>query len=287
MSNTLVVYAADQGWMGGQNGMWGMGDHSRPIGAHELMMQIPLIFRQPGAIPAGKTSDLLVSNYDFLPTRAELSGAGRRDADEAEAAGARFFGRAAGQEQAWDNVVFYEMETCRAIRTDRWKYVARHPSGPHELYDMQADPRERFNLYGQPGTEAMRADLDQRLTAFFQAVCRSAVRHLARRPLEGAAAGGGCGQSRSAADTNRWSSATRIRAIRRCRLLWLASSSKDVPSGYLMSHEETPTQQIREGQRPVMSAMPAARQSSSPLICQRERDQEYVEDCPVCFAVRT
>src|SRR5688572_23063432 len=46
--NTLVVFSADQGWMGGQNGMWGMGDHFRPIGAHELMMQIPLIFRQPG-----------------------------------------------------------------------------------------------------------------------------------------------------------------------------------------------------------------------------------------------
>ena len=54
--------------MGGQNGMWGMGDHTRPIGAHELMMQIPLIFRHPGNIPAGQTSDLLVSNYDFLPT---------------------------------------------------------------------------------------------------------------------------------------------------------------------------------------------------------------------------
>jgi hypothetical protein len=39
--NTLVVYSSDQGWMGGQNGMWGMGDHFRPIGAHELMMQIP------------------------------------------------------------------------------------------------------------------------------------------------------------------------------------------------------------------------------------------------------
>ena len=53
--NTLVVYAADQGWMGGQNGMWGMGDHFRPVGAHELMMQIPLIFRQPKKIPATPT----------------------------------------------------------------------------------------------------------------------------------------------------------------------------------------------------------------------------------------
>ena len=32
---TLVVYASDQGWMGGQNGMWGMGDHFRPTGARD------------------------------------------------------------------------------------------------------------------------------------------------------------------------------------------------------------------------------------------------------------
>lgn len=66
--NTIVIYAADQGWMGGQNGMWGMGDHFRPIGAHELMMQIPLIFRQTGQIAPGQTSDLIVSNYDFMPS---------------------------------------------------------------------------------------------------------------------------------------------------------------------------------------------------------------------------
>ncbi len=65
--NTLVVYASDQGWMGGQNGFFGMGDHTRPTGAHDLMMQVPLIFRQPGAVAVG-TSDLLVSNYDFLPS---------------------------------------------------------------------------------------------------------------------------------------------------------------------------------------------------------------------------
>jgi arylsulfatase A-like enzyme len=63
--DTLVVYSSDQGWMGGQNGIWGMGDHTRPIGAHELMMQIPLIFHQPGIVSAGVSSDLLVSNYDL------------------------------------------------------------------------------------------------------------------------------------------------------------------------------------------------------------------------------
>ena len=51
--NTLVVFAGDQGWMGGQNGFFGMGDHTRPIAAHDLMMQIPFIFRQPGSVKPG------------------------------------------------------------------------------------------------------------------------------------------------------------------------------------------------------------------------------------------
>jgi arylsulfatase A-like enzyme len=162
-----VVYAADQGWMGGQNGMWGMGDHFRPVGAHELMMQIPLIIRQPGAIPAGRTSDILVSNYDFMPTVLSYLGLNERLPTKPKLPGRDFSDTLRGREQSWDNVVFYEMERCRAIRTDRWKYVARHPSGPHELYDMQADPRERMNLYGQPAVETIRDELAQRLAAFF------------------------------------------------------------------------------------------------------------------------
>ena len=132
---TLVVYAADQGWMGGQNGIWGMGDHTRPIGAHELMMQIPLIFRQPGHIPAGKTSDLLVSNYDFLPSLLGHLGLGDMLPQQPKSPGRDFSPVLRGHETAWDNAVFYEMETCRAVRTDRWKLVLRHPDGPHEFYD--------------------------------------------------------------------------------------------------------------------------------------------------------
>lgn len=164
---TLVVYASDQGWMGGQNGLWGMGDHTRPIGAHELMMQIPLIFRQPGRIPAGRTSDLLVSNYDFLPTVLGHLGLGAKMPQQPKSPGRDFSPVLRGESVAWENVVFYEMETCRAIRTDGWKYVARFPAGPFELYDMKADPQERFNLYGQPDAEPQRADLARRLDEFF------------------------------------------------------------------------------------------------------------------------
>lgn len=165
---TLVVYAADQGWMGGQNGLWGMGDHTRPIGACELMMQVPLIFRQPGRIPAGRTSDIIVSNYDFLPTVLHELDLGDKVPARPRSPGRDFSAVLRGQKQEWENIMFYEMETCRAVRADRWKYVARYPRGPYELYDMQVDPQERFNLYGQPGTESTREQLAARLQAFFQ-----------------------------------------------------------------------------------------------------------------------
>lgn len=165
--NTLVVYAADQGWMGGQNGMWGMGDHFRPIGAHDLMMQIPFIFHQPGRIAAGRTSDILVSNYDFMPTVLGYLGLGDRMPRHPKSPGRDFSPVLLGKEIAWDNVVFYEMETCRAVRADDWKLVVRHPDGPHELYDMKSDPRERFNLFGQPGMDTRRAEMQGKLEAFF------------------------------------------------------------------------------------------------------------------------
>jgi arylsulfatase A-like enzyme len=63
--NTLVVFTADQGLAGGQSGLWGMGDHTRPLSAFDGTMHVPLIVRHPGVIPAGKRSQLLISNYDL------------------------------------------------------------------------------------------------------------------------------------------------------------------------------------------------------------------------------
>lgn len=170
IKDTLIVYTADQGWMGGQNGMWGMGDHFRPTGAHDVMMQIPFLFHHPARIPAGRSSDLLVSNYDFLPTVLNHLGLGDRlPTDEPKLPGRDLSPLLAGRPlELANNAVFYEMETTRAVRTDAWKYVERHPDGPHELYDMRADPQERFNLFGQPGTQAVKEELAARLHAFFQ-----------------------------------------------------------------------------------------------------------------------
>jgi len=46
--------------------------------------------------------------------------------------------------------------------------VHRHPAGPDELYDMQADAQERFNLLGQPGMEPVVKEMSSRLDSFFK-----------------------------------------------------------------------------------------------------------------------
>jgi len=165
--NTLVIYTADQGWMGGQNGLWGMGDHTRPVSGFEQMMQIPLVFRHPGGIPKGQASDLIVSNYDFMPTVLNYLGLGSNMPQASKSPGRDFSRVLRGEAVPWENIMFYEFETLRAVRAERWKYVARVPDGPFELYDMQNDPHERVNLYGQPGMDAVRDEMAQRLTAFF------------------------------------------------------------------------------------------------------------------------
>jgi arylsulfatase A-like enzyme len=54
------------------------------------------------------------------------------------------------------------------IRTPEWKYVHRFPDGPHELYDLQSDPGEETNRFGQPAHIELVEDLRARLGDWFR-----------------------------------------------------------------------------------------------------------------------
>ena len=165
--DTIVIFAGDQGWMGGQNGFFGMGDHTRPIGAHDLMMHVPLIVRHPKKIKPGKT-DIMVNNVDFLPSLLDHLDLKARIPSKPKLPGRSFAGVLRGEEIDWETEMVYEMEGCRSIRTEQWKYVARRsPDGPSELYSMTEDPHERVNLFGQPELAATRAAIAKRLDAYF------------------------------------------------------------------------------------------------------------------------
>ena len=165
--NTLVIFTADQGLSGGHHGMWGMGDHSRPLFTFDGTMHVPLIYHQPGEIPAGKKSDIMVSNYDLLPTVLSYLGLGDKIPSRPELPGRDYSAVLRGKKIPWDNVIFYEFENSRAIRTADWKLTRRFPNGPDELYDLKNDPGERKNLIDRPEHAATQARLSKRLDEFF------------------------------------------------------------------------------------------------------------------------
>lgn len=169
--NTLVVFTGDQGLAGGHSGFWGMGDHTRPLTAFDWTMHVPLIFQYPGEVPAGKRSDLLVSNVDFLPSMLDYLGLSWKNTSQPASPGRSFAPVLRGQAmETWDNTVYYEFENVRAIRTDRWKYIERFRQEPNELYDLSEDPKELDNLIDKPAYADVQENLARKLHAYFQRV---------------------------------------------------------------------------------------------------------------------
>src|SRR5262249_18171861 len=160
--NTLVLFTADQGLAGGHGGFWGMGDHTRPLTAYDWTMHVPLIYRQPGRIPAGKRQDLLVSNYDMMPTLLDHLGLKAKMPDKPLLPGHSYANVLRDKAVAWDDTVFFEFENIRAIRTKSWKYIHRFPDGPNELYDLKNDPGEKKNLYDPRAESLEQKDLHKR-----------------------------------------------------------------------------------------------------------------------------
>ncbi len=169
--NTLIIFTADQGMSGGHSGYWGMGDHTRPLTAFDWTMHVPLIFRHPGHVPAGKRVDLLVSNVDFMPTMLDYLALPWKNKSQPKSPGRSFAAVLWGEEiKDWDDTVFYEFENVRAIRTNRWKYIERFRQSPNGLYDLSVDPAELTNLTGKPKHAETERELARRLHAYFDRV---------------------------------------------------------------------------------------------------------------------
>ena len=167
--NTIVVFTADHGLCAGHHGMWGMGDHSRPLHMFQENLRVPLVFRLPGHAEAGRVHDTMTCHYDFLPSIMSYLGMGESIPHTPVLPGRSYAKALTGQACDWgEEIVFHEYENTRAVQTRRWKLVRRHPAGPDEFYDLTGDPGERRNLNDDPGCAAPRADMRARLDHFFR-----------------------------------------------------------------------------------------------------------------------
>ena len=164
LDNTLVVYTSDQGFYMGEHGWF----DKRFM--YEESMHTPLVMRLPKGCPARGDIDQLVQNIDYAPTFLELAGA----EVPADIQGVSLMPLLRGEQPAeWRDALYYHYYEYPAehmvkrhygIRTNRWKLIHFYNDiDVWELYDLQADPAEMHNLYGQPGTEEVTADLKTRL----------------------------------------------------------------------------------------------------------------------------
>lgn len=147
--DTLVIFTSDNG----AHSIPGIGDffeHNRPFrgGKRTLAeggIRVPMIARWPGHVDAGRVSDWVGYAPDFLPTFAELAGAGEEVHLAAPVDGVSMVpeligAKRAGRRQPRHEYLYWEWRRAEAVRSGRWKLWNSH------LYDLRTDPGETNDL---------------------------------------------------------------------------------------------------------------------------------------------
>jgi choline-sulfatase len=157
---TLVIYTTDHGDMAAEKGMW-----LKSV-MFDGAARVPLIFRMPGVVPAGKTSAELFNHVDLFPTVATLAGAGTSLPQDIT--GRNFsqavLGKGKGREMTFSvHGVRSATEPPQEImvRSRRWK-CNWYPNAPEAeqtvLYDMERDPDEIVNVAARAENKAVVAE---------------------------------------------------------------------------------------------------------------------------------
>lgn len=158
---TLVVFTSDHGELLGDNGLWGKG----PFHV-ESVLRVPLLWRWPGRIPAGRRCAALFSLMDLMPTLLGAAGgavpAGLDGLDQ----GAVLWQDAPGPREAVriENRATPGLQ-LQTVVTHRYKLTTHLPGDTGELYDLEADPHECRNLWRDPDHAELRRRLAAKLPA--------------------------------------------------------------------------------------------------------------------------
>ncbi len=173
--NTLVVFTSDNGSPGrsGEN-MNGAPNSIRQYGHNPSYIyrgikadiwdgghRVPFLARWPEHIRAGAVSDETICLVDLMATAAAITGYDLPDSAAVDSYDLLpALEETRGDHPLREAVVHHSIDGMFAVRRGKWKLVLGRGSGgwsgigkpddpPEQLYDMQQDPKEENNQYGQ------------------------------------------------------------------------------------------------------------------------------------------
>lgn len=156
--NTIIVFTADHGDFAGEHGLI-----LKNIGIYESIHRIPFIIKYPNG-PKNQVKHEMIESVDLYPTLCELSNIAVPSCVEGKSAVSIIEKGERGKDQVvceWD-FPFYE-KRVNAIRTHDFRLVYYGNEEGGELYDLQKDPDELYNLYDQPEYVEIQLRLMQRI----------------------------------------------------------------------------------------------------------------------------
>ena len=164
---TLLIVTSDHGEIMGEDRMVrGHRFNTSHIDLGDECLRVPLVLRWPGVVPVGR-SDALVQQPDLLPTIADLLRWQLPHAVDGMSLAPVMRGDLASVR---DTVHFVEntYQKQRGIRTRTHKLTHSFGDGDsvvrRELYDLEADPLEQFNLVDL--ASGLADELEARMTAW-------------------------------------------------------------------------------------------------------------------------
>jgi arylsulfatase A-like enzyme len=170
----LVVFASDHG-----ETFWEHKDYfNHGLSVYDTTINIPLIFRCPGWIPAAEQRDALLSMLDLGPTLCALSGIPAPKGFEGEsfeevlfdAGGSHLSDRPLFSEATWpvraeEGAARPNLNKAKCIRQGDLKFITvpYAKTGRNELYNLSKDPFEKLNLIQEPEYRELSREMESML----------------------------------------------------------------------------------------------------------------------------
>ena len=156
LENTLVVYTSDQGFYMGEHGWFDKRFMYEESFHTPLVMMLPKGLNRRGEVPE------MVQNIDYAPTFLSLAGV---EVPE-EMQGVSLLPLLTGEKvEGWRRALYYHYHEYPAehsvkrhygVRDSRYKLIHFYNDIDRwELFDLENDPYEMHNIYGERGTEGV------------------------------------------------------------------------------------------------------------------------------------